>query len=298
MEALPSGPYFPDCLAVPGLPIFDPIGKRLYFKPSKNYFMTDYQFIEFEIADRIAYISLNRPEKRNALNDVMVAELRQAFALAEEDESVKVVILRANGKAFCAGADLEYLRKLQTFTLEQNLADSNALAEIFRFIYRSTKVYIALVEGHAIAGGCGLVTVCDFAFSVPEAKFGYSEVRIGFIPAIVMFFLLRKIGETKAKEMLLTGEIIAAEAAQAFGLINRVIPADKIQEEVQDFAEMLCTKNSAASMQLTKKMIADIQSFPVDNALSFAAKMNAHSRATEDCVRGIQSFLNKEEISW
>ncbi|MFN0203449.1 MAG: enoyl-CoA hydratase/isomerase family protein [Bacteroidia bacterium] len=258
----------------------------------------EYQYIECSIRERVGYITLNRTDKRNALNDVFVKELMHAVLLAEQTPEVKVVILNAKGSVFCAGADLEMLQKMQAYSLEENFHDSSALAELFKLIYRSSKVYIAQIEGHAIAGGCGLATICDFAFAVPEAKFGYTEVRIGFVPAIVMFFLIRKIGETRAKEMLLSGDLISATEAVQYHLINKTIPADEIQTKVFEFAQKLCTKNSEASMQLTKKMIADIQLFPIEEGLQFAAKMNAYARATDDCKRGIAAFLNKEEIVW
>lgn len=257
-----------------------------------------YQFIQYEVADRVAYITLNRPDKRNALNDMMVAELRDAIHAAQEDAMAKVIVLRANGPAFCAGADLEYLQRLQAFSLEQNQEDSASLAQLFLAIYRSTKVVIAQVEGHALAGGCGLVTVCDFAFSVPEAQFGYTEVRIGFVPAIVMTFLLRKAGELRAKELMLGGQMISAEKAVQYNLVNELVSGASMAEFVQSFARQLCTDNSAASMQLTKKMVADMPDFPLENAVKFAAKMNAHARMTEDCRRGIQAFLNKEKPTW
>ncbi len=158
--------------------------------------------IEYAVADRIGYITLNRPDKRNALSFDLVKELKEAFARAEDDAAVKVIVLRANGEAFCAGADLAYLQNLQKFSHVENLADSNHLKELFLQIYILKKVVIAQVQGHALAGGCGLATVCDFSFSVPEAKFGYTEVKIGFIPAIVMVFLIRKIGEGKARHLL------------------------------------------------------------------------------------------------
>jgi methylglutaconyl-CoA hydratase len=246
----------------------------------------------------VGYITLNRADKRNALNDVFVKELMHAVLLAEQTPELKVMIINAKGKAFCAGADLEMLQRMQDFSFEENLHDSSALAELFKLIYRSNKVYIAQIEGHALAGGCGLATVCDFAFSVPEAKLGYTEVRIGFVPAIVMFFLLRKIGETRTKELLLSGDLISAEQAVTYHLINHVIPADEIQETVFQFAHKLCNQASTASLQLTKKMIADIQLFPIDEGLQFAAKMNAYARETEDCKNGIAAFLNKEEIVW
>lgn len=260
--------------------------------------MSDFQYLNYEIANRVATITLNRPEKRNALNFTLVSELRDAFKEADQSSAVKVIVLKANGKAFCAGADLEYLKRLQAFSMQENLQDSNHLKELFFAIYKNSKPVIAQIEGHAIAGGAGLATVCDFAFTVPEAKFGYTEVRIGFIPAIVMLFLIRKIGELRAKELLLSGNIIDAETAVKYNMINQVVPADEMEAFVADFAQSLCTQNSGQSMNLTKKMIADIQTFPVADGLNFAAKMNAHARATDDCKKGIGSFLNKEPLEW
>ncbi|GAB4415961.1 MAG: enoyl-CoA hydratase-related protein [Bacteroidia bacterium] len=257
-----------------------------------------YQYLEYSTRDRVAYLTLNRPDKRNALNDVMVVELKDAFMAAEQDPMVKVLVIQARGPAFCAGADLEYLQRMQQYNEEQNLADSSSLAQLMLAIYRSIKVVIAQVEGHAIAGGCGLVTVCDFAFVVPEAKLGYTEARIGFVPAIVMAFLLRKVGETRAKELLLTGRLIDASTAVRYNLVNDVVPQDEIRAHVAQFAQQLCTQCSQASMQLTKKMIADIQDFPLEHAVKFAARMNAVARRTEDCQRGIAAFLDKEDLTW
>jgi methylglutaconyl-CoA hydratase len=257
-----------------------------------------FTYLTYEVADRIGTITLNRPEKRNALNNVVVQELTAAIRLVEADDAVKVVVLKANGKAFCAGADLDYLQQMQAFTPEENLADSTALGEMFMGIYRSSKVYIAQIEGHAIAGGCGLATICDFSFAVPEAQFGYTEVRIGFLPAIVMAFLLRKVGETRAREWLLSGNLYPAATAETHGLITRVIPAAEIAEYVQESAQRLVQQNSGASMAITKKMLADIPAFPIDQAVAFAARMNAISRGTPDCKAGIAAFLNKETPVW
>ena len=255
-------------------------------------------YIQYEIFDRIGYITLNRPEKRNALSYELVAELKRAFDLAEKDEQVKVVVLRANGEAFCAGADLAYLQKLQQFSYEENVADSNHLKELFVKIYTLTKVVIAQIQGHALAGGCGLAAVCDFSFTVPEAKFGYTEVKIGFIPAIVMVFLLRRLGEAKSKQLLLSGDLVSAEEAQAQGLINYITTPDKLESDVQSFASRLVTTNSSQSMSTTKQMIAAVQSMPLEQALEYASVMNAKARASEDCQRGIAAFLNKEKIIW
>ena len=254
--------------------------------------------VEYAVKDRIGFITLNRPEKRNALSHELVAALKDAFTQAEKDDAVKVIVLKANGEAFCAGADLAYLQQLQNFSYEENLADSDHLKELFLRIYTLKKVVIAQVQGHALAGGCGLATVCDFSFSVPEAKFGYTEVKIGFIPAIVMIFLLRKIGEAKAKQLLLSGELITAEAAQHTGLINFIVQRDALEQEVITFAQRLITTNSSTSMEITKHMIASVQSLSLEDALTFASKMNAQARASSDCMKGIQAFLNKEKIQW
>jgi methylglutaconyl-CoA hydratase len=256
------------------------------------------EFVEYEVKDRIGYITLNRPDKRNALNLQMVAELKEAFSMADADAAVKVIVLRANGKAFCAGADLAYLQQLQTNTYEENLYDSQNLKELFHQIHTLPKVVIAQINGFAVAGGCGLATVCDFAFAVPEAKFGYTEVKIGFIPAIVMIFLIRKIGEGRAKQLLLTGNLIDAASAVEMGLINKVVEASSLAQEVKSFALDLIQTNSEQSMGFTKQMIASVQSRSLEEALHYAAEMNARARATEDCKRGIASFLNKEPISW
>src|SRR5688572_4725801 len=185
--------------------------------------------VEYVVKDRVGLITLNRPEKRNALSHELVADLKEAFSNAEKDEHVKVIILKANGEAFCAGADLTYLQQLQNFSYEENLQDSNHLKELFLKIYTHPKIVIAQVQGHALAGGCGLATVCDFSYAVPQAKFGYTEVKIGFIPAIVTVFLLRKIGEARSKELLLGGELISAEQALQIGLINKIVPAEKLE---------------------------------------------------------------------
>ena len=256
------------------------------------------KYIQYAVHDRLAYITLNRPEKSNALCYELVSELRVAFKVAEDDDAVKIVILKANGEAFCAGADLGYLQELQTNSFEQNLADSDHLKELFLQIYQLKKVVISQVHAHALAGGCGLATVCDFTFAAREANFGYTEVKIGFVPAIVMVFLLRKVGESKAKQLLLGGSVISAQDALAMGLIHYVKEKAKLDGEVKEFATQLIENNSAYAMGVTKQMIAKVQSLPIEEALTFASEMNAKARGSEDCRRGIMAFLKKEKISW
>jgi methylglutaconyl-CoA hydratase len=256
------------------------------------------KYVEYTVLDRIASITMNRPEKRNALSHELVTGLREAFLMAEQDDKVKVIILKGNGEAFSSGADLEYLQQMQQFSYEQNFSDSNHLKELFLQIYSLKKVVIAQIQGHAIAGGCGLAMVCDFSFAAPEAKFGYTEVKIGFVPAIVMVFLIRKIGESRARGLLLSGALIGADQAKKIGLINEIISKEELDEEVIHFAAQLVVTNSAYSMSVTKHMVAKVQSLPLEEALTFAAEMNARVRESEDCKRGVSAFVNKEKISW
>lgn len=255
-------------------------------------------FVKVKVQNRIGEVYLDRPSKRNALNAQFVQELLDTIKTLEENDDCKIIILKSTGSVFCAGADLEYLQQLQSFTFDENLEDSSHLMQLFKKIYTSKKVIIAQIEGHAIAGGCGLATVCDFAFSIPEAKFGYTEVKIGFIPAIVMVILLRKIGEAKANELLLTGDLFTAIEASDYGFVNKVYQKEIIDEEVRKFAMNLCENTSQQSLAITKEMIGHVQGMNFNDALEYAAKQNAHSRESDDCKKGIKAFLNKEKLTW
>jgi len=224
----------------------------------------------------------------------MIAELRQAFTTAERAEGVRVVILTGAGPAFCAGADIDYLLELSTRTFEENKQDSLNVMRLFSQIYALRKPVIAKVRGPAIAGGCGLLTVCDFTYAAEEtARFGYSEVRIGFLPAIVMVFLIKRIGEGKARELVLTGEQIDAAEAEKIGLISKSIPERILDDEVEKLAHKLAEKNSPSSMALSKEMFSKLDGLNLVDALEYAANMNALTRMTEDFKKGLQAVLKK-----
>lgn len=259
--------------------------------------MTD-TLVLYSVEERIATISINRPEKRNALNPDLVKQLTETFLKAAEDDEVKVIILKAVGGTFSAGADLAYLQQLQTNTYEENLADSANLKDLFTTIYYLPKVIIAQVEGHAIAGGCGLATVCDIIFSVPEANFGYTEVKLGFVPAIVSCFLMRKTSETIAKQILLTGDLFTAEKALQYGLINFVTNKENIDQNTRDFALNLCSSTSSNSLMVTKQLIGQTTNPQLEKHLELAVQINARVRESEDFKKGIASFINKEKINW
>ncbi|WP_338790957.1 enoyl-CoA hydratase-related protein [Bernardetia sp. MNP-M8] len=255
-------------------------------------------YTNYEVKNRIAFITLNRPEKRNAFSDELVEELKTNFSKAENDSTVKVIVLKANGDVFCAGADLGYLQTLQTNSYQENLGDSSSLKDLYEQIYMLSKPTVAQVQGHALAGGCGLVSVCDFVFSVPKAKYGYTEVKIGFVPAIVMYFLIRKIGEARARHLLISGNLIKAEKAEQYGIVTEIVEAEDLEQTVLDFCQNICDTNSAQAMALTKQAILDVQEKTIPDALRYAAELNAKARMTEDCKKGIGAFLNKEKISW
>jgi methylglutaconyl-CoA hydratase len=253
---------------------------------------------ELTVSERIGYITLNRPDKRNALNDELIEQLTDLFDKAEVSEDVKVIILQAQGEVFSAGADLDHLKALQNNSLEENLEDSAHLKNLFKSIYQTTKPVIAQVEGHAIAGGCGLVSVCDFVFAVPEAQFGYPEVKIGFIPALVAGFLVRKLGEARAKELLLSGDLVDAQTALNYGLINFIAGKAEIADRVQEYAQKLSKGTSAEAVKRTKQLLQYIQDSNFDESLDAAVQANAEARSTDDCKRGIAAFLRKEKIIW
>lgn len=259
----------------------------------------DYSRIVYKAAGRVGTITLKRPEKRNAMDDAMVKELTLAFSAASRDPEVKVVVLQASGPAFCAGADLEYLGRLAKFDLEENRTDSFRLANLFRTIHELRKPVVALVNGPALAGGCGLASVCDFVIASEEkAQFGYTEVHIGFVPAIVMLFLVKRIGEGRARELVLRGNVIGAAEAKALGLVSIVVPEKDLQSTADGLLEELITKNSLTSMTLCKEMLAKMHGMNLAEALDFAANMNAAARMTPECKQGVAAFLNKQPSRW
>jgi methylglutaconyl-CoA hydratase len=256
----------------------------------------DYKTLQLEHDAGIATITLNRPEKRNAISYELIEELLAALDEVAKSSSL-VLILTGAGKAFCSGMDLENLKALVGRSPEQSLADSEIMARLFRSLYDFPRPTIAAVNGAAIAGGCGLATLCDFTMAVPEAKFGYTEVRIGFVPAIVSTFLLRQVGEKHARDLLLTGRIIGAEDAYRIGLINEVVAAEKLIDRAQELASQLM-ENSPASLLCTKRLLSDHARLELDRQIESAVRENAAIRATSDFREGVSSFLEKRKPHW
>src|SRR5208282_1321042 len=244
----------------------------------------------------LATITLNRPEKRNAITTPMIAEIQTALDHLEKTHT-RVVILTGAGSVFCAGMDLDMLQAIARQSASENQDDSRRIAKMLRKIWSYTKPLIAAVNGHALAGGCGIATLCDFTLAVPEAKFGYTEVKIGFLPAIVSVFLTRQIGEKRSRDLLLTGRLLGAAEAKEFGLVNEIVPAEKLMDRVNELAEVLIAA-SPASVTRAKHLLTSGAAASLDHDLERAILENARIRCTPDFKEGLASFLEKRKPNW
>ncbi|HEX4663465.1 MAG TPA: enoyl-CoA hydratase-related protein, partial [Terriglobales bacterium] len=256
----------------------------------------NFKTITLHESDGIALLTLNRPDKRNAISYELIADLQHAFDAISSSQS-QVLIITGAGKAFCSGMDLEDLKSLIGRTEEQNLEDSRIMARLFRSIYDFTKPTIAAVNGAAIAGGTGIATICDFTLATPEAKFGYTEVRIGFVPAIVSNFLLRQVGEKHARDLLLTGRIFDAAEALRLGLVNEIVEPGHLLPRAYELARTLM-ENSPASLRGTKELLSQTVNEELDRRLEASIAENARIRQTHDFREGITSFLEKRKPRW
>jgi methylglutaconyl-CoA hydratase len=238
-------------------------------------------------------LTLNRPEKRNALNDALVAVLKDALRAADGADDLRAVVIRGAGKDFCSGADLESLRKISEASYEENLRDARSLAELFALIRRAKVPVIAAVHGRALAGGCGLATACDLVIAAESARFGYPEVKIGFVPAIVMAFLRRNVSEKRAFEIATQGFEFFAVEAERLGLINHVVSDDTFEDEVARYAAVY-ENVSRSAVIMSKRLLYEMDSMSFDDAIDAGAKANAEARMSEDCKKGIARFLEKK----
>jgi methylglutaconyl-CoA hydratase len=255
-----------------------------------------YKTILYSESGDVATITLNRPDKRNSISYELIDDVMAALKQSAASRS-QIVILTGAGTAFCAGMDLENLKQLLGRTPEQNLQDSTTMAGLFRALYDFPKATIAAVNGAAIAGGTGLATLCDFTLAVPEAKFGYTEVKIGFVPGIVSSYLIANIGEKRARDLLLTGRIFGAEEAHRLGLVNEIVAADQLMARAQQLAAQLM-ESSPTSLRTTKALLSSYTKEQLDRQLASAVRENAAIRQTPDFKEGISSFLEKRKPKW
>lgn len=240
----------------------------------------------------IRLLTLNRPEKRNALNDELIVALKSALREAGADQSVQAVVIRGAGKDFCSGADLAAIQKIADASYEENVKDAQALAELFELIRKVRVPVIAAVHGRALAGGCGLATACDLVVAARTARFGYPEVKIGFVPAMVAAILRRNIGEKKSFELLTRGFEFSADEARSMGLVNAVLDDADFDQASLEYASVY-EKVSGSAVALTKRLLYEIDVASFSDAIGLGVEANATARMTDDCKKGIAKFLEK-----
>lgn len=237
-------------------------------------------------------LELNRPDKRNALNDELIVALKDALRDADGHDSLRAVIIRGAGKDFCSGADLSALQRIATASYEENLVDARSLGELYKLIRKVRLPVIGAVHGRALAGGCGLATACDLVVATKTARFGYPEVKIGFVPAMVTAILRRNLGEKKSFELLTQGFEYSAEDAVALGLVNKIVDDGELDAAAQEMAAAY-TSVSVSAVAMTKSLIYDVDGLDFEAAIELGAKVNADARMSEDCRKGIAKFLEK-----
>ncbi|HZS04068.1 MAG TPA: enoyl-CoA hydratase-related protein [Blastocatellia bacterium] len=255
--------------------------------------MADYSQIISEVRDDVAYLTLNRPDKRNALGATIIGELKTALAEAEAENQTRVIVLRGAGKDFCAGADLEQLEKAARGSVLENRADAAHFAELLMLMRRVSKPIIAAVQGRAFAGGAGLASACDLVVAARSAQFGYPEVKIGFVPAMVLAIARRNLSDKRAFEILVTSKPFSAEEAERIGFINRVFDDADFEAGVEKYAAEI-SQLSASAMQLTKYLLYQTDAMSFEQAIRTGVDMNAIARMTPDCQSGVKKFLSKQ----
>jgi methylglutaconyl-CoA hydratase len=260
--------------------------------------MTNYTTIKLETGHGVATIRLNRPEIRNAFNEVMIAELTDAFSKAGNMKDIRVIILKGEGKSFCAGADLNWMRDVSKYSYDENYAESLRLSECFYAIYSSPKPTIAVVHGAAIGGANGFLAACDIAICDNETVFSLSEVKIGIVPACISPYVIKRVGEYGARELMLTGRRITGQEAESYSLVNKSLRSNEVDSYIDQMVQMLLTSGPAAITQCKNLIDKVVNHIELEEALSYTAKMIAEIRASEEGQEGMAAFLEKRKPKW
>lgn len=246
----------------------------------------------YQVDDRVAWLTLNRPDKKNALNGELVAALKEGLARAADDPEVRVVALGGAGTDFCSGADLAELERISEMGAEENLDDARSLGALYQQMRAHPNPIVGVIRGRALAGGCGLASACDLVLATDDAEFGYPEVYLGFVPALVMTILRRKMGEGRAFELVAQGDRFGAEEARRLGLVNQIWASEDFETGVDDYLRRLA-KKPASAVQLTKSLLYELDGLDFDAGIARAAEVNVEARMTDACRAGVRQFLDK-----
>lgn len=259
--------------------------------------MSNYETVALSIEDKVARVALNRPEIHNAFNEVMIAELLEIFRKLKDDEKLRVVILTGEGKSFCAGADIHWMKKMKNYTYEENVEDALALANLMYEMFSFPKPLVGRINGAAIGGGTGLVSVCDIVIAAEDARFSFSEVKIGLVPACISPYILNRVGFTKANMFFLTGERFDAHRALNVGLVDEVVPLSILDSRVDKLAEQLISSGPQA-LATAKKLLRDIPHMAMEEKRRHSAEVLARLRISDEGQEGLAAFLEKRKPKW
>ncbi|MDX9858118.1 MAG: enoyl-CoA hydratase-related protein [candidate division Zixibacteria bacterium] len=256
-----------------------------------------YTTIRYDKSPHIARVSFCRPEIHNAFNATVISEMSDVFEKINADDSIRVVLLTGEGKSFCAGADLNWMKAVVDQSYEQNLAESSGLADLFYQMYTCPRPIVGQINGAAIGGGTGFVAVCDIAIAANSAKFSFSEVKIGVVPACIGPYVIRKIGEGKARELFITGERMRATRALEVGLVNKVVDDDRLDDEVDNLVDSILSSGPNA-IAMAKQLVSTVPMMTPEQFKPYTAEMIARLRISEEGQEGMNAFLNKRRPSW
>lgn len=258
-----------------------------------------YSTVTYEVENRVATVTMNRPDKRNALDETMIGELAGVLQNVNRSADSRVAILTGSGGSFCAGMDLDYLKTMSDKAHEDNVRDAHNFLNLLQIISNLKKPIIAVVDGPALGGGCGLAAACDFVLAAKDSsRIGTPEVRLGFVPAVILLFLIKRMGEGRARELVLRGDILDAARAKEVGLVTEIVEDSKLKQTAVAFAEQLAAATSPSSISLTKELLSRLNDMNLQEIMEYAANLNALARKTEDFRKGIDSFIKKEKLRW
>lgn len=254
--------------------------------------------VVYEVVDRVAIITINRPHERNSLNFVVTDELKKCFLKADADKNIRVIIFRSIGPDFSGGLDLKYLRELQSHSLEANVFDSQNISELLMTIQMVRKPVVGQIRGLALSSGCALALACDVCISQKDTVFGFREVKLGLVPAIVSSLLVQKLGMSRAKYLLITGELISSDEAWALGIVHRVVPNQQLENEVIKLAVAMAEQNAPEAMEFTKRLLNDLPGLPLDDQKNLSVRMSAHSRLNAEAIFAVNNILERTPFKW
>lgn len=258
----------------------------------------EYTTIEVKKQERTAIILLNRPDVHNAMNEPLMRELTDCFRKLNNDDNIRVIILSGNGKSFCAGADLNWMKSMVNYSKEENIRDSRLLVDLYESIYNCEKPTIAKVNGHAFGGGLGLFAVCDIVFTIPDCKFAFSETKLGIVPSVISTYVLRRVHSlSHVRRLFITGERFSSEYAEKMGLIDYVVQPEKIDEQIQKYVSLLKTSGPKAISQV-KRLLQAYEHHSIEDYKKYTVEKISELRVSDEGQEGINAFLEKRKARW